>query len=377
MDPPQTYTGEEVAELHGHGSPVVLQEVVRGCLARGARLAGPGEFTKRAFLNGKMDLVQAEAVAELIAAEGSAEAVAARRRMEGRLSEHLQDLRRRVATILAECEAAVDFPEEGLTAPDRTRTEQNISEIQALIKESLGAYLTNQRLAGGVVVAIAGPPNAGKSSLFNALLRSDRAIVTGLPGTTRDVLREELVLEGRRVRLLDTAGLHDGAKDEAERIGIVRTRSEAAKADLVLWVRDPTADGGGRPDEAPGAGHWTVWNKIDLGVSPAPTDGVTFRVSATRGDGIDDLRAALGRFAVDITELPLDGGISNDRQQKLLVRAGDALGRAEVELRREASPEFVAFELREAHRALSRILGEDDGIEGILGEIFARFCIGK
>lgn len=383
MPSPHSYTGEEVVEIQVHGSPVILGEIVSLCLSLGARLAAPGEFTKRAFLNGRMDLIQAEAVAELIRAESEAEAESARRRLDGKLSEALLKLREETVSLLAECEADIDFPDEALPIGKRPTTIKKIKQIQELALVLRKTYGANRRLQGGFRVAIMGRPNVGKSSLFNALLQVERAIVTQIPGTTRDVLREELILGGRRIRLIDTAGLRVSTQDPVEKIGIERAGIEAANADVIclLGAADEgfTAEDKQFVEKLPKKKLWWVWNKVDQKNPGIIEIGVKTRlmVSALRGDGVPELREALGSAAAERSEVSSEGGIANDRQKELLDAFIRSFEKAEAEWRRGASPEFVAFELRAAHRALSRLVGKDEGNEDILNEIFSRFCIGK
>ncbi|MFH1262430.1 MAG: tRNA uridine-5-carboxymethylaminomethyl(34) synthesis GTPase MnmE [Pseudomonadota bacterium] len=383
MAAPNSYTGEEVVEIQTHGSPVVLSEIVSLALAHGARLAGPGEFTRRAFLNGKIDLVQAEAVAEMIHAQSEAEAESARRRLDGRLSEVVETLREKTIALLATLEASVDFPEEELPEEKKTKITTKTEQIQTLARRLRSTYDSNRRLQDGFSVAIVGRPNVGKSSLFNALLSSDRAIVTAQPGTTRDVLREELILSGRRVRLIDTAGLRTKTGDAIEKIGIERATTESERADLVLLVF--AADEGLTPEDQqflsklPTNKLWRVANKIDRRHtgSAGTRNSSDHAVSALRGDGIKELREAIGTAAREASEVIAEGGIANDRQRELLDTVLAAVEKGKKEWKKGASPEFVAFEFRQAYRAASRIIGKEEGIETILDEIFSRFCIGK
>ena len=247
MEAPHSYTGEEVVEIQVHGSPVTLQKIVSLCTIQNVRLAQPGEFTKRAFLHGKIDLVQAEAVAELIEAQSEAEASAARKRLEGKLSNKLLQLREDTVALLAEVEADVDFPEEDLPVTQQAHYTKKIKEIQALASSLRKSYEANQKLHDGFTVTLAGRPNVGKSSLFNMLLQNERAIVTPIEGTTRDILREEIILDGRRVRLIDTAGLRPSSSDAVERIGIERASEALKKTDLTCLVID--ASEGLTPEE--------------------------------------------------------------------------------------------------------------------------------
>ncbi len=383
MDAPHSYTGEEVVEIQTHGSPPALSEIVRLATLHEARLAEPGEFTKRAFLNGKLDLIQAEAVAELIEATSEAEATSARRRLEGKLSSALHRLREETLSLLAATEADIDFPEEELSLPERLAKINKIKEFQLVTNKLLETYESNSRLHEGYSVAFVGRPNVGKSSLFNALLTFDRAIVTSVPGTTRDVLREEVVLDGRRIRFLDTAGLRSAPSDDVERIGMERTTTTIYSADLVCVVAEASEGLNAEEKELlssiPEGKRWLIWNKIDLSEPrrdespPAPS----FDVSAIRGDGLEHFRQELIERVSRETFLTPEGGVSNDRQKNLLMEYVVGLKRVEEGLERRVSSEFLASDLRHAHRALSRIVGKDEGVEDILTEIFSKFCIGK
>jgi tRNA modification GTPase len=369
-------------EFQLHGSPQTLEGVVAICIGCGARLAEPGEFTRRAFVNGKLDLIQVEAVAELINAQSEAEAKAARRRLDGQLSADLERLREGTIDVLAELEADIDFPDENLPIEARPTLLNKIKENQLLGQKLRASYDANRRLQTGFFVSLVGRPNVGKSSLFNALLRFDRAIVTSAPGTTRDTLREELILDGRRVRLVDTAGIRNETSDPIERLGMDRTEEEIQRADLVCMIL--AADEGlTKADELmlerlSKGSLWTIWNKIDAAPPPTPhlCSAKTFSLSATRGDGVDAFRSALGSAALQATEEGC-GGISNDRQRDLLDQYLCSIDRGWEATKERVSPEFVAFEFRQAYRALSKILGKGEDVEDILDEIFTRFCVGK
>ncbi len=384
MAGPNSYTGEDVVEFQLHGSGVVLSRVVEICHKEGARMAAPGEFTRRAYCAGRIDLVQAEAVAELIHAASEAEAEAARRRLSGNLSTSLQKLAETVKEVLAEVEAAIDFPEEGLEGPEQAQISEKLEYIQLVTNNLQGSYRANQRLTEGYRVVLAGRPNVGKSSLFNNLLEMERAIVTEQPGTTRDSLREELVLGGRRVRLVDTAGLREESDDPVERLGVERTGGELKEADLV-WLVLSSPEGLTKEDQRRLAGWkeenvWLVWNKIDLRSPPPEKVGAhkTFAVSAQTGEGVGELRKQLTGQVKEETTAEGDGGIGNQRQKELLEHFAESVNRGVSTWKDGRSAEFVAFEWREAYRHVSALLGRGgDVVEEILDEIFSRFCIGK
>jgi tRNA modification GTPase len=373
---PHSYTGEDVVELQAHGSPVLLAQLLRRCLALGARLARPGEFTERAFLEGKLDLAQAEAVADLISAGSEAAARAARRSLDGEFSRRVDAVVEQLTVLRVHVEAALDFPDEEidfLAAPVlRGRLRQAREDLDELLRQAgLG-----KRLIDGLHVVIVGAPNVGKSSLLNALAVDDRAIVSPTAGTTRDVLREELNLDGVALTLVDTAGLRDSA-DPVEAEGMRRARAELARADLVLAMVDDR-----EPQELPalaaevGEAAAVLWlhGKCDLGPAPAaaPAEGEHLWLSARTGAGLDALRQRLRARAGG------EGGGSFSARARHL----DALGQAQAHLHladeqlRAGHAELGAEELRQAQLALGQITGPLDA-EGLLGRIFAGFCIGK
>ena len=368
---PNSYTGEPVLELQGHGGPVVMQQLLRACLAAGARLAEPGEFTRRAFLEGKLDLAQAEAVADLIDAASREAARSALRSLSGDFSAAVRDLLRELVELRALTEAMLDFPEEEV---DRLHRDDAASRLAA-VRGALEAVIVKSRqgslLREGIHAVLAGAPNVGKSSLLNRLAGEERAIVTPVPGTTRDSLRESIELDGVPVVLVDTAGMRPSS-DEVERRGMERTQLELARADLVLAVTEagvsepPLAD---LPTDAEMA-RIVVYNKLDLAPGfTAPPGAVA--VSAKTGEGLDRLRRAILEAA----------GWSATGESVFLARERHmrALERARLHLQAAAAQrgwEFFAEELRLAQEALAGITGEFSS-DDLLGEIFARFCIGK
>lgn len=375
---PHSFTGEDVLELHAHGSPVVLDRLLRRVCGLGARPARAGEFSERAFLNGKLDLVQAEAVADLIAARSEAQARAALRSLDGEFSRRVEALVETVTRLRVEIEAAIDFAEDAPEGASTRVLERLFTAASKQLDALSDAARRGVRLTDGLHAVIVGEPNVGKSSLLNALAGSDRAIVTEIPGTTRDVLRESIVLDGVELTLADTAGLRESA-DVVEGEGISRARAELDRADLVLWVVDregswPSAWLDGVPAAA---GRVVVVNKIDLTGSTAwrRTHGgiVTIALSARTGEGLDLLRDVLRRAAMG--DEAADAFSARARHVLALERAGTHLA-----LAREAvtagSPELVAEDLRGVQRALGEITGEFTS-EDLLGAIFATFCVGK
>jgi len=377
---PGSYTGEHMLEFHGHGGPAVLQAVLGAFLEAGARLAEPGEFTRRAFLNGKLDLAQAEAVADLIDAASREAARSALRSLEGAFSEQV----RRIGSLLAELrvlvEAMLDFPEEEIEPLDRDTARERLERCAATTEELLREARRTVRLREGIHVVIVGRPNVGKSSLLNRLAGEERAIVTDVPGTTRDLVREDIAIEGVPLRIVDTAGLRE-TTDPVERIGVERAWAEVRRADVVLAVceapRGLAAEDAGlfaQLEKAVPAGavRIRVYNKADLLVGPRPLEKGDVLVSAQTGEGIARLRRAILEAAgwTSAGEAPF---LARERHLRALAEAGERLAQA-----RQALPawELFAEELRLAHRALGAITGEYTS-EELLGEIFQRFCIGK
>ncbi|QKT03621.1 tRNA uridine-5-carboxymethylaminomethyl(34) synthesis GTPase MnmE [Ectothiorhodospiraceae bacterium 2226] len=381
---PHSYTGEAVVELQGHGAPVVLDLIVARCVDLGARLARPGEFTERAFLNGRLDLAQAEAVADLIDSATEQAARGAQRSLQGEFSARIQALVDALIELRAYLEAAIDFPDEEVDILAEGQVAERLTALAAQLDAVQGAARVGSLLREGLTVVIAGRPNAGKSSLLNALAGFDAAIVTDVPGTTRDVLREHIHLDGIPLRILDTAGLrvtHDAVEQE----GVRRAQAEVAHADHMVLVVDDSL-GAGAPEQAlldlvPERPPLTVvYNKIDLsGRSPRTGRGelgTEVWLSARTGAGIDLLRAAL-KQAAGIDAGAGDGAfMARRRHLSALTAASAHIGVARRSLDEGAGVELVAENLRLAQLALQCITGLYTSDE-LLGEIFGRFCIGK
>ncbi len=378
---PHSFTGEDVLELHAHGSPVVLDLLLRRVCELGARPARAGEFSERAFLNGKLDLAQAEAIADLIASQSEAAARAALRSLDGAFSTRVNALLERLVRLRVHIEAAIDFPDEDidfLAAPELGRD-------LAALRDTTAALLVETRrglrLRDGLHVVIVGRPNAGKSSLLNALAASDRAIVTSIPGTTRDVLREGVQVDGIALTLVDTAGLRDSG-DVVEQEGVRRARAELERADVALLVTEA-----GRVEEdlallgVPNSGQTrlVVCNKIDLtGAPPAREDDgerVRVHLSARTGAGLGLLREELKRLA-GLGDGSEGAFSARTRHVLALERVAAHLESADFALHAQRAGELAAEELRHAQRALGEITGQFSS-DDLLGEIFASFCIGK
>ena len=364
---PHSYTGEAVLELQGHGGPVVMGMLLAACLDAGARLADPGEFTRRAFLEGRLDLAQAEAVADLIDASSQEAARSALRSLSGEFSAAIDALRTQLVELRALTEAQLDFPEEELDGIHREDAAKRLTNVQATLDDVLARSRQGSLLRSGVHAVLAGPPNVGKSSLLNRLAGEERAIVTPIPGTTRDALRETIHIDGVAVVLVDTAGLRDSA-DEVEKLGIARTQSELERADIVLAVHDATAAAASMPSTAK---RIDVYNKADLRPGfVAPKGGIA--VSAKTGQGMADLRAAIVH-AAGWSSTGESVFLARERHLRALTAARGHLARAAAEKGRW---ELFAEELRLAHAELSAITGTFTA-DDLLGEIFGRFCIGK
>jgi tRNA modification GTPase len=378
---PRSYTGEDVLELQTHGSPIVLKLLLARLVELGARHARPGEFSERAFLNGKLDLAQAEAVADLIASGSEAAARAALRSLEGEFSRRVRALTETVVRLRVWIEAAIDFPEEEIDFLSAPELRSDLAAVRTDLAKLLDGARRGVRLADGLHVVIVGRPNAGKSSLLNALAASERAIVTEIPGTTRDVLRETVEIDGVALTLVDTAGLRE-SPDVVEREGIRRAREELARADVAMLVTDvpelAEADIAlleGLPD---GVRRIVVHNKIDLGERPPQRErhdaGVHLWLSAKTGAGLDLLHAELRALAAGDSG---DGGwTARARHVAALGRARAHLATAESALIEQNAGELAAEELREVAHALGEITGEFTS-EDLLGAIFGSFCIGK
>ena len=373
---PDSFTGEDVLELHGHGGPVVLGLVMETLLAAGCRQARPGEFSERAFLNDKLDLVQAEAIADLIDSSSAASVRAANQSLSGTFSKRIQSLLQRLIELRVHVESAIDFPEEEIDF----LADEAIARQQRDIRETLQSILDSARqgqvLRDGIRLAIVGRPNAGKSSLLNALAGAEHAIVTDIPGTTRDVLRTQILIHGIPVHLADTAGLRD-TEDVVEAEGVRRAEAEMADSDLVLRVVDLTDPGATdearfRPPE--GVPLLTVLNKADLQDQAEDKPGDAVVISALTGEGLDRLRQRIAQLA----------GLGEQTEGQFSARRRhlDALRRVQQHVESAGSHladgagELVAEELRQAQHALSEITGEFSS-DQLLGEIFSSFCIGK
>ncbi len=384
---PHSYTGEDVAEISLHGGAVIVHSVLQILCDCGARLAEPGEFTMRAFLRGKMDLAQAEAVRDIIEASTLYQAQVAARQRSGRLSSQLQPLKQSLIDIIVQLETAVEFADDDLTVESRAVTAGKLESLRRELDRWVGSYRHGRIIREGFVLAVVGRPNVGKSSVFNALLEQDRSIVTEFPGTTRDLVSEHTSIEGIPVRLMDTAGVRP-AVEEAERLGVERSYGAIADADAILLVIDSSqvlsTEDEALKDRIAGLPFIAVFNKSDLEPawsSEEKTRYVAGRprldVSARTGEKLDDLRGAILSCLFG-GQGPQSEGIlvTNLRHFRCLDAAREAAGRGAAALRRGLSEEYVLVDLHEGLAKLGEITGET-GVDDILDEIFSRFCIGK
>ena len=402
---PHSYTGEDVVEWHGHGGPAVMRLLLARCVELGARLAEPGEFTKRAFLNGKLDLAQAESVADVIEASTATAVRAAARSLTGEFSREVHALRDALIDLRMYTEATLDFPEEDL---DLLR-EGDVAARLAAIRERLSNVLTRARsgaiLRSGLTIVLVGAPNVGKSSLLNRLVRDEAAIVTSVPGTTRDTVERQIEIGGIPLNVIDTAGLRD-TEDPVERLGIARTRAAIERADVALAIVDATEDSDAASSAVVRASLVTelpaslpriiVHNKCDLAfaaphverypamldapslLAETATEAVATHVwlCALTGDGVPLLEAEVMRIA-GVEHAVEDAFFARERQLAALADAKRHLDAAAVQVAEETPPlELLAEELRGAQQAFSSITGEFTA-DDLLGEIFSRFCIGK
>jgi tRNA modification GTPase len=371
---PASYTGEDVVELSCHGGPETLRLVVQRLLALGGRPAEPGEFTRRAFVHGRMTLEQAEAVGALTSARSEAAAKAAARLLSGGLGQRVRAARDEVVDALARIELQLDFSEDEAEVYDRPGLSKRLSTLAGTLDGLAGQYAAGRHLRHGALVVLAGAPNAGKSTLLNHFAGYERAIVHERPGTTRDYLEVSLSWDGVPVRLVDTAGLH-AASEEIEAEGVMRTRDMLAHADLAIWLVAPPSFSLPPGDLPPETRLMVVRSKSDLPEPDPQAFHVEQRISALTGAGTEELRAAVsGRLLAGYD--PAEVLVLEERQAQLLSQAATALGRGSSLLESGESEEVVAEELRAALAALGEITGEVTA-ETLLNRIFSGFCIGK
>jgi tRNA modification GTPase len=373
MRAPASFTGEDVAELHGHGGSHNLERLLAAVIDRGARVAEPGEFTRRAVASGKLDLIRAEALLEVIHAGSERAWRLAQANLGGQLGEKVAAIERRALAVLAEIEGGIDFPDEDLDVADAATVDTEIAELRAACAQLADGFRHGRAVSQGITVALVGPVNVGKSSLLNALVGRERALVGAAPGTTRDWLEVGDTWSGVAVTLIDTAGLR-ATDDPVEQRGIELGEARVASADVVVVIDDGMA----APDDGARFGERAVLvrSKADLGEAP-PALHAHLATSASTGQGLDKLRRrVLAVAGVADQEGSEQAFVTTARQQALAAAAREAFAAAQVARRELRPPEVVAVELREAARSLAQLRGVEVG-DRVLDEVFARFCIGK
>ncbi len=383
---PRSYTGEDVVEISCHGSPFIQQQIIEACIQKGARLALPGEFTQRAFLNGKIDLTQAEAVADIIASQSQAAHQTALKQLRGGFSSELKALRERLIGFAALIELELDFSQEDVEFADRSQLEQLIEQLTLSTTQLLNSFKLGNVIKNGVNVAIIGKPNAGKSTLLNALLNEERAIVSDIAGTTRDTIEEVLNIDGVLFRLIDTAGIREHAANSIESMGIERSRQNAGKADMIIYLVDLT-------DTDHSEIAWLdqysekvirVFNKYDR-VFPGPlwenapgdkpVSGIY--ISAKNKEGIETLKSMMYEKAIGETIQTENTIITNARHYAALQKVLECLGDIKAGMHNHLTGDLLALDIRRCLHYLGEITGQVEVDRDILGTIFSKFCIGK
>jgi len=386
---PKSFTGEDVVEISCHGSPFIQAQIIQACTAKGARIANPGEFTQRAFLNGKMDLTQAEAVADVIATETEAQHKAALHQLKGGFSKELNELREELIHFSALLELELDFSEEDVEFADRKAMTKILSQTSKHVQNLLESFAQGNAIKNGIAVAIIGAPNAGKSSLLNALLNDERAIVSPTAGTTRDTIEEFAIIRGIQYRFIDTAGLRSDSTDQIELLGIERSKKAIAKADLVLFVQDdneenllPKMFAISKMLEAFSSKSIWIRNKIDLAefiIDYTLAEPTTFdrwhTMSAKSKEGVKELKEII--YELTMNE-PIHGTIiTNSRHKEALEKILASLKEVENGFSQNISTDLISVHLRAALHYIGTLTGAVQHDRDILGTIFSKFCIGK
>ncbi|MCC5832742.1 MAG: tRNA uridine-5-carboxymethylaminomethyl(34) synthesis GTPase MnmE [Chlamydiales bacterium] len=382
MRAPRSYTGEDTVELQCHGGMIATRKVLEAVLSAGARAAAPGEFTFKAFMNGKLDLSQAEAVQQLIGAKSEEAFSVAGRHLDGGLSKKISGFQNELTRIAAILEAWVDFPEEGLAFASQEELAVDLNRLKRELDKLVATFHDGQKLDQGISLCIAGAPNAGKSSLMNALLEKERAIVTPIAGTTRDLLYEEMTIGGLPFRLIDTAGIRE-TEEMVEKEGIRRSKEALEKADLIILVIDAAKELETEERDLlaalPREKTIVVWNKADLPKRASGVCDFSYQVdlSAKEGIGMDKLKEAIDRLIWSAGAPPKDEVlITKARHEEALREASEALAAVIEGLEEGLSPEFLSADMRAALTGLGRIIGTNI-TEDLLSSIFSQFCIGK
>jgi tRNA modification GTPase len=390
---PASFTGEDAAEIHCHGNSIIIQLILRLLFKMGCSPAQPGEFTKRAYLNGKLDLLQAEAISDVISATSERALRLAQEQLDGKLSQVVRDLGEPLRDVLAEIEASLDFPEEDISPEGTTLLSAKLAQVEKRFELLLQSYDTGRKIKDGLRVLFWGLPNSGKSSLLNTLLGEERAIVTEISGTTRDTIEEEITLFGLRCILCDSAGIIE-SQDRVEQIGIEKARQKLVWADLVLFMVDASAshEQADAIQElhneliAAQVPFWIVMNKIDLMEDVTETrqrssishQGSTFAISTYTKAGIEDLTSRLYVFAQNAQHVDSESGaiLTNERHRSSLECGLEHLKEARRALNKQLPYEMVSEDIRHALSSLEELIGRTT-VEDVLGRIFSKFCIGK
>jgi len=385
FDHGKSFTGEESVELACHGSPYIQQLLLQRLVEVGCRMAEPGEFTKRAFLNGRMDLSQSEAVADLIAAQSKQAHQVALQQLRGRFSSELQQLREQLINFAALIELELDFGEEDVEFADRSSLEQLVASVLQMVRRLAASFELGNAIKNGVPVAIVGAPNTGKSTLLNQLLGEERAIVSNIAGTTRDVIEEVLNIEGIQFRLIDTAGIRE-TSETIEALGIERSQQKIEQAKIVLCLAD-SGDAANLQETMewvkslktlhPDKNILLILNKADLSSLIPNNNEEALIISALNGQGITELKNILVELTLGDFSIQDETIVSNARHHAALQLTAAALERAQAGLDGQTTADFIAMDIREAMRQLGHITGQIDVDTDILGTIFSKFCIGK
>ncbi|MFM6946404.1 MAG: tRNA uridine-5-carboxymethylaminomethyl(34) synthesis GTPase MnmE [Flavobacteriales bacterium] len=387
FDHGKSFTGEESVELACHGSPYIQQLLLQRLVEVGCRLAEPGEFTKRAFLNGRLDLSQAEAVADLIAAQSKQAHQVALSQLRGRFSSELQQLREQLINFAALIELELDFAEEDVEFADRSALQKLVAQVLQMVQRLAASFELGNAIKNGVPVAIVGAPNTGKSTLLNQLLGEERAIVSNIAGTTRDVIEEVMNIDGIQFRLIDTAGIRE-TTETIEALGIERSQQKIEQAKIVLCLADSSDARNLQETKSwvqslknlyPDKHVLLVQNKADLenAISPNSITEIDLQISALNGEGITELKNALVQLTLGDFSIQDETIVSNARHHAALQLTAAALTRAQAGLQGHTTADFIAMDIREAMRQLGQITGQIDIDTDILGTIFSKFCIGK
>ena len=378
---PRSYTREDVIELSCHGSDFIIRRILKLLLKNGCRMAKPGEFTQRAFLNGQMDLTQAEAVADLIASDSEATHRSAINQIRGGFSRQLAQLREKLVHFASMIELELDFAEEDVEFASRADLTKLVLDIQRVVLPLIESFDYGNAIKNGIPTVIVGKPNAGKSTLLNCLLNEEKAIVSEIAGTTRDVIEDELIIEGIRFRLIDTAGLRK-AEDKIEAIGVERTHQQIEKADLIIYLFDASTTSEAHLEEVKkqyeemGKKYLLVGNKTDLLTSSNHTDSEVFFISAAQNQGINELKSQLVKMVSIHRNLQADTVITNLRHYEHLVKTNESLEAVLRGVENQITSDWLAFDLRQALNHLGEITGTIT-TDDLLANIFSKFCIGK